>query len=529
MSIVKEPYVSITKQSAGLGVGLDDQKILVIGQKLSTGTAIEKTLDTNVSESEVDDLYGAGSALAYTLKAMFAEFEYAPSPNLPRIDVISLEDSGTATKASKILTLSASGGVASTKTGTVTCNLMDKEFDIDITIGDEYDTDIAPAIVASVNLLGLPVTASDDGSGVVTIEMNNGGTIFNNSTIRLSGLQKVSSDYFLGNIQFALTESAGTNDPTVTSLLDVADKIRYQSMTYPVEYGTDLATDFLDPRFNVANAIKDGICIVKNTDSKADLLVTLGLLNSNSLIYFCNKEVDEDLFKGGEDLDLDFVSSARVCAVRALRLTEDANIVNFTPANVQGSLDSFGGMHIASLPYFNTPLFGSPIQPEGRGWTDTEAEELKKAGGSVLGNNIAGNRVILGEVLTTYKTDTAGNEDTTWKYANTVDTMSVCAEYIFNNLKADYIQSRLTVGDVVRGYSMVNEKEFISTLQKYYLYLAGKALVPNSKTSVNYFINNLSVAISTVLGRITATGNLPIVVQLREILATLKTDFGTQI
>lgn len=531
MSQVKQPYVSITKQSAGLPVGLAEQKILVIGQKLSAGTAIEKTLNINVEENQINDLYGEGSSLAVTLRAMFDEFDQAPSPYLPRIDVISLEDAVGASGTISNLTLAASGGDdTANKTGKVYLDICGHEIEISITIGDSLATVIAPAIVAAVNLLDLPLTASDTGAGAITFEFNNGGTINNNATIKLEGLAKIGSDYFFSNIQFSLVGFAsGSTDPTTTNLLDVVDKVRYQSMTYPVEYGTDLATDFLDTRFNVANAIKDGVAIVKNTDSYADLAIILDALNSQSLVYFCNKETTDDLFKGGEDLELDYVASARVAAIRGLRLTENANIVNFTPANVQGELDSLGGKHIASLPYFNTPVSGSPLQPEGKGWTDAQVELLLGKGGCVMGNNTANNAVILNELVTTYKTDAAGNVDTTWKYLNTVDTMSVCAEYFFNNLKSDFVQSRLTSGNLVRGYSIVNSELFISKLQVYYLALAAEALLPDGKDAVAYFIDNLSVTISTVLGKITTSANLPIVVQLREIIATLKTDFGTDI
>lgn len=533
MSRIKQPYVSITKQSAGLPVGLDSQKILIIGQKASSGTAIEKTLYTSLEESQILDLFGKNSSLSTTLRAMFDELEQAPSPYLPRIDVIALEDAGGATKASATITLAASGGDdTANKTGTVTLNLCGEEIDIDITTGDDLSTSIAPAIVASINLLDLPLTASDDGAGVVTIEFVNGGTLNNKATIKLDGLTKVSTDYFFSNIQFTLSpvsSNTGATDPTLTDLLDVVDKIRYQSMSYPVEYGTDLATDFLDTRFNVANAIKDGVAILKNTDSYADLAIVLDALKSQSLVYYCNKETAVDLFDGGEDLELDYVAAARVATIRALRLTENANIVNITPANVAGTNDALGGKHIASLPYFNTPVSGSPIQPEGKGWTDAQVELLLGKGGCIMGNNTASNAIILNEIVTTYKTDTAGNVDVTWKFLNTVDTMSASAEYMFNNLKSDFVQSRLTTGDIVRGYSMVNEAVYISKMQQYYLALAAVALLPNSKAAVEYFINNLTVTVSTILGRITSSSNLPIVVQLREIIATLKTDFGNNI
>lgn len=531
MSVVKQPYVVVNKLPASQPSGLDSQKLLVIGQKLAAGTAIEKTLITGVERGDISDMFGLSSILGVQLSSVFDEFDQAPSPNLPRVDVIALEDAGAAISATASIALSASGGDDTiNKTGTLDLSIAGETISLSITTGDSITADIAPALEAAVNALDIPVTATDDGAGTVDLAFNNGGTIGTNTTVKIDGLATDGADYFWSNMQVDFTPFAGgATDPTLTDLLDVAENVRYQTMTYPYEYGTDLAVDFLDPRFNVANNILDGAAVLKATDSKADLLVIGDALNSENLVLYGNKEVTEDNFYGGEDLELDFVAAARVAAIRALRLTEDSNLANINPASANGSNDAFGGMHIASLPYFNTPVNGSPLQPEGRGWSNTDIEDLLDSGISTMGNNKAGNVVILGEMVSTYKTDAAGNTDTTWKFMNTVDTMSVCAEYIFNNLKVDFVQSRLTQGDIVRGYSIVNRGAYLATMQEYYIALANKALVPKSKEAVNYFISNLSVTVDTVLGRITASGDLPVVVQLREILVSLKTNFGSSL
>lgn len=525
MSQVKQPSMTANKLRASLPAGLADQKILVVGQKLASGTATEKTLITDIQEAEISTKFGERSALGCALRGMFEEYDECAGVNFPRIDVIALEDAaGDAATGS--ITLAASGGDDTVNIDcTLDVNIGGKDCSVEITEGDSITGDVAPALVEAINLADLPVTASNAG-GVVSIVSNHKGTIGNGITIKVNGLFKVASNYFLSNMQVTTAQmTGGATDPTLTNLLDVAAKIRYQTLNYPSEYGTALATDFLDTRFNVVNAIKDGVAIIKKTDSKTDLLTFLNALNSQNLVVLCNKETTADNFKGGEDLEIDYVASARVAALRALRLTLNANIVNITPAASDAPNDAFGGPHIASLPYFNTPV-NSPLQPEGAGWTDTEIEELATAGGSVMGNNTAGNTVLLGKMVTTYKTDPAGNDDPTWKYLNTVDTLSVCAEYIFNNGKKDFIQSRLTQGDIVRGYKMTSVKTFLSKLEEYYLALANIALVPKSKAALDFFKNSLQTTLTTVDGKIAVSSDLPIVVQLREIIVNLKTNFG---
>jgi phage tail sheath gpL-like len=526
MSQSSNPKTDVTKLRASLPVGVADQKLLIIGQKISTGSAIEKKLYTDITREDIDDKFVLDSALGVALSAIFDVFDEAPSPNLPRVDVIPLEDAGGAAKASATVDFSGTAN----KAGTIEFDIMGKSLELDIAVDDTPTGDIPAAFKAAVDLLELPLTTTNNGDGSVTLQAKNGGTIFNKSTIKIDGLAKDGSDYKLGTLVVALTGfTGGSGTPTLTNLLDIVSKVRYQTMTYPYEYGADLATDFLDPRFNVSNDILDGVAILKNTDSKADLITALDLLNSQCLTVLNNKEVNEDMFKGGEDLELDFVASARVAAIRALRLCEGANIVNLTPASVNGDLDSKGGMHIASLPYFNTPVPGAPLQPEGRGWTSTEIANLKASGGSVMGNNRAGNAVILDEIVTTYKTDAAGNDDATWKNLETVDTMSVCAEYIFNNLRASFPQSRLTAGDIVRGYSMVNDKVFISKMNQLFLALGSKALVPRSNAASIFFTENMAVTLDMVLGKITSANELPIVTQLRQMIINLRTNFSNSI
>lgn len=527
MSIIKQPDTTVNKASASLAAGLDTQKLLILGQKTSKGSAIAKSLYKDVEEANIDTLFGKNSALSVTLKAVFEEFDKTQSPNLPRVDVIPLDDNVGGSNASGSIAFSPSGPATDLdKNGSIFFNICGKEVELELTEGDDISAEIPQSFEALVSDETLPLDVSEAG-GTVTMEFKNKGTINNNGTILVEGLSEQGGNYYFGNMQVTVTPfSGGATDPDTTDILDVVEKIRYQTLSYPVEYGTDLATDFLDSRFNVSNDIKDGVAVLKNTGTRTALKALLDTLNSQSVIYLCNKSVSEDNFDGGEDLELDYVNAARCAAIRALRLTTNASLANIIPAAINGANDAFGGAHMASLPYMNTPISGAPLQPEGKGWTDTDIVSLFASGGSVVGNNRTGSSVIMGEFLTTYKTDAAGNEDLTWRFLNTVDTMSVCAEYIFNNIKKDFVQNRLTTGKVIRGYSMTNKQSFTSKLQEYYLSLADLALVPKSQEAVNFFINNLSTVINTVSGKITTTAQWPIVVQLREILVTLKTNFG---
>lgn len=211
-----------------------------------------------------------------------------------------------------------------------------------------------------------------------------------------------------------------------------------------------------------------------------------------------------------------------------MRLTQDANISRYvvtTEAN-----DQIGSPSASTLPYFNTPLFTLPSIDNDKGFTADEIEELLDAGVFVIGDNIPKTNSLLGEVVTTYKTDSVGNPDVSFTFMNYVDTISNIAEYFFNNLKADYAQSRLTEGDIVQGYSMANATKIAASLDRYYKDLAGDVylLVENSEASFKFFKDNRTIVLDTSEGKVTVSCKVVALTQLREITATIKLAFTTQ-
>jgi hypothetical protein len=193
------------------------------------------------------------------------------------------------------------------------------------------------------------------------------------------------------------------------------------------------------------------------------------------------------------------------------------------------SKDQFGGVASASLPYFNTVIAELPGISSGRGWTDTEIEQLTAAGGSVMGVNAAGDSGLSGEVVTTYLTDAASNPDATFTFLNYVDTSSNIREYYFNNYKARFAQSRLTEGNLSRGRDVANELSIRAYSEQLYQDLSGDdfVLVQDGEAAFNFYKQNLDVELDLALGKVTVTMFVPLVTQLRTILGTIKIAFAT--
>lgn len=514
MTIILQPKTTVTILGANTTTPNADQKVLFVGQQ-GTGSSIPTgNLVENVQANAEGGLFDADSMLANMLRT-------ARNQNpINQFDAIALDDNGSAVKATGTIVFTG----PATEAGT-----------INISIGSEKDHKLAVAVASgdSATVIGdtlaaaitadttIPVTAVN-AIGTVTITAVNGGTLGNFIGFLVDGT--------VAGVTVALTAMAsGATDPVLTSVFDVIADTRYQAIVWPYFADTSELRTLLDARFNVSNKILDGMGYTSSVDTLANHLIRLNALNSLTLVDIVDKTTALATQTGGGTTELPYVKSSQFAAIRSLRLTTGASISDFVIAT-NGTLDNFGGPALASKPYFNTPLPDMPLILTGNGWTDSEIEQLFTAGGTVIGNNSAGILTLVGEVVTTYKTDIVGNPDISFKFNNFVDTASGAREYFFNNLKSQYAQSRLTNGDVIARRDQVNAIVIKSFVTKLFLDLtrAGFVLLEAGEEALAFFKANLSVVIDKANGVATITMIVPIVTQLREINATMQIAFSTE-
>lgn len=487
------------------------QKVLFVGQQTSAGSAASGVLQENIGNgSEEDGLFGSDSMLAAMVRA------YKVINQVTQIDAIPLDDNGGATPATGIVAVSGTA----TEDGSLVVTIgSDKNHKFTIAVSDtDTATVIGDAIEAAINAdVNVPVTAANV-TGTVTMTAVNGGTVANEITLRITGT--------VAGVTPSVTGMAsGATDPVLTTVFDVIQDERYQTIVAPVEYGTSFLKDLLDPRFNATNRVLDGVGIMTDTDTFANLVTLGNANNSKSLVLMGNEEVSNSTFDGSGLVELNAVISAEVAANRAKRLTTDANISSIV-ISTAGALDSFGGKELASLPYFNTPYPSLPIIGVGNGFEDSEVESLKTAGVSVLGNNLTKTSIISDEIVTTRKTDVAGNPETTFKFLNSVDTSSVIREFYFNNNRARFAQSRLTEGDLVPNRAIANQAVIEAFQTSLYQSLAG-LLTQSGEAALVFYKENLTVTLDVLNGKVTITMKVPIVGQVRQILGTIQIVFST--
>ena len=519
MTQISQPTVNVNIVSAVTEVPNDEQRVLFVGQMTTSGSATDGALITNIQDDNSwDGLFGQTSMLADMIR------NARVLNKVSRFDAIALDDAGSGVDATITITVAGTTSEA----GSLVISVGSKQ---NHTVTAAIDTaqtatQSAAAIVAAINGdLTMPFTAANV-AGVVTLTADNAGTYGNNMGVEVTGT-------IAGITSITITAgTSGSIDPVLTSVLDVIGDIRYQTIVWPYSAASALAPliTFLDARFNSSVDVLDGVGITAAVGTAGALETAYSSLNSQSLVIIgdSSSTVAATHLNVPSVYEIPAVKAAEIGAIRAIRRTEGASIADFLSG--EAGLDSFGSPALSSRPYFNTPISTIPISVTSPGFSQIEIESLIDDGISVIGNNSTLTSIIMGETVTTYKTDAASNLDISFKFLNFVDTSSAVREYFTNNLKARFAQTRLTDGDLVPGRPMANAQLILSTLMEFYNTLSGPgfALTQAGETARNTFISNTTVSVNVALGTVTILmGAVPLVTQLRTINATMTISFSS--
>ncbi len=512
---IRQPKVTVNIVNSNVAVDNTEQKILFVGQKTSAGTATAGVLNEAIpNDGSEDTLFGRDGMLATLIRANKIRNQQV------QVDAIALDDNGSTFAVKRIVVTGTAteDGILTVISGSE----RNHKFEISV-LDTETADDIGIKIETAVNLdLNVPFDVNNS-SGDVDFAAINAGSYGNSIPLEIRGS--------VAGISTAVTiEVSGATDPVLTNVFDVIGEKRYQAIVWPYPNATTEVLALLDPRFNADGKVQDGVAFTSTADTVSNLKILGDGLNSQSLVIFGDQQETETNYRGPAIVEIPMMTPAYLSGFRGLRLDSDGfSIADFTITN-NGPLDSFGGPALASKPYFNIPFANIVPMQTGRGFDDSEIEDLKDSGISVIGNNIVDNTVITGEIVTTYKTDAAANPDVTFTFLNYVDTASQAREYFFNNLRARFGQSRLTNGDVIKGRDSANELVIRSFLKRLYQDLSGVGfvLLEAGEAALVFFDTNLIIAIDKANGKATIQMTVPIVTQLREIAATLKISFDTQ-
>lgn len=513
MSIVSLPNTTFDLAVAPQLISNTPQRVLFMGQQ-ATDASPNEVLVSNIQVGQAPSLFGARSMLT----AMIQGFRRINTSTA--IDAIPFNDAGGATAATATIDF---GSTTATANGTIQIAIQSKTLytiEVPVTSGDT-SVIVAANFTTIFNLsTTISVTITDNLDGTVTLTAFNAGTEGNSISI------EIDNDSSTG-IPTTLTGFAGgATDPTFTlSIFDQVGDRRYTRLVYPYSFDDSVIAQFLNARFNPTNAVEDGVGVTQGTDSSPDLQVRADGLNSQSIVILGNRPVSLTTATGGALFEYDPVVASYWAAISTLRLTEGQNIPNLLigPLNAANPV---GGPRVAAIPYFNTPVSLLPPIDLTRGWLTDQQEALNNAGVSFLGNNIANNEIIFGQMVTTYVKNTQGLPDTAFKFLNTVDTGSQIREFFFNNNKNEYAQAVLTTGDVVASYQ-VNVQAFNAFQLNLYKVLSEPpyALTVAGSSAINFFKSNITTTLDEATGTISTVMIVPIVSQLRNINGVIEIAF----
>lgn len=213
-------YIEFDATRAVQGLPAVWHKILVIGQRLSTGTVAAGVPTRILSAAQAEEYFGRGSMLSAMLAALKSANTYT------ECWAVALDDNGAGAQASGTITLAGSP----TEAGTINLYIGGQLVQASVTSGSTAAS-LATALAAAVSAdTSLPVTATVLGA-VVTLTARHKGAEANGLDVRLN--------YYTGErLPKGLTAtvvamSGGTTNPDVQTAIAAIGDEQYHTVVTP--------------------------------------------------------------------------------------------------------------------------------------------------------------------------------------------------------------------------------------------------------------------------------------------------------
>lgn len=229
-------YIEIDQSKADTGLPSQPRRLLVIGQRLATGTQAAGTPVRVTSAAQAESYFGQGSMLARMLAALYrTDGQYAND-----VWALALDDAGAATAATREVSFTTVAGVSA---GTLSLYIAGVRVAVRVTAGMEV-WDLAAAVAEAINAKGeLPVTAEatepDIDPAIVTLTARNAGECGSDIDVR--------ANYYAGerlpdglDVTIAAA-TPGTGNPDISDALAAIDDSTYTTLVVPWSDGANMA------------------------------------------------------------------------------------------------------------------------------------------------------------------------------------------------------------------------------------------------------------------------------------------------
>jgi len=216
-------------QSSG-GVYTPGGRSLMVGQRRSTGEAPALRLDLVTSPAQATALYGVDSMLASMAAVWFKNHPFGELWCLP------LDDLPAGVAASGTITISGTA----TQSGLLDVYIGGVRTRTAVTSG-QTAAQIATAVTATINVGGVPVTASAAGA-VVTLTARHKGTLGNSIDLRLNYYGQVSGERTPPGLTVGFIDMAGgAGDPDIAPVLALIGDNPWPYLCIPYTDGASVA------------------------------------------------------------------------------------------------------------------------------------------------------------------------------------------------------------------------------------------------------------------------------------------------
>lgn len=381
---VPEVLVEFDNSMAMQGATLQPYTVLIVGQKLGSGTAQALIPQPVASPATAAKLFGAGSQLAGMCTAFLA------NNNVTRMVALPVDDDESAESATATVTIEGTVITAAP----VNLYVGGVRVRCAASVGLKA-TELATSMASAINAVAdLPVTAVatvDEVNGVLTLTAKNAGDEGNALDVRLSYYKEPLPT----GVSFAITPfSGGAGNPDAAEAIVAMADDWYHVIAWP---WTDRASlrmlqDDLADRWGPLRHI-DGLAVCAKSGSFAEL-TTFGMgADQGNYNHIC-------ILENSASPDSPWERAARAVG-------DVAYYGNIDPAR----------------PFQTLPLRGSLAPASEQRLTQTE-QNLLLFSGIATTNTDEGGQVRLQRLITNYQTNASGAPDISYLDANTLLTLS---------------------------------------------------------------------------------------------------------
>lgn len=229
-SNIRVPLFYAEVDNSRAGFFQQNNRTLIVGQKLSAGSAAANVPVFCSSQDQARSLAGIGSVLERMVGA------YRANDGFGEVWILPLDDAGPGVQASGSIAVSGTATAA----GTLNIYIAGQRLQVGVSVGDTataIGTAIANAITANTSL---PVTAAA-AAGVVTLTAKHKGEVGNDIDLRVNYLGNLGGEATPAGVTVAITAmTGGATNPTLTTAIANLGDEPWDYIVFPYTDATSL-------------------------------------------------------------------------------------------------------------------------------------------------------------------------------------------------------------------------------------------------------------------------------------------------